>query len=276
MTDTPQDRPLAVVTGASSGIGLELARHFAAHGYDLVIAAEDAELDAAERSLAATGATVVSVRTDLATSDGVDELFQRVQSLGRPIDSVAINAGVGVSGKFTDGALQDHLDLVQLNVTGAVHLAHLVLRQMVANHHGRVLFTSSSAGKMPGPYQSTYNASKSFLLSLSEALRTEYKDDGITVTALMPGPTDTEFFERAGMEDTKLGQSKKDDPAEVARDGFKALMEGKDHIIAGSTKNKVQVAAADVMPDKASSAMHAKMAEPGSGTGSGSDPGSAA
>src|SRR3954471_24275809 len=171
---TASTRPLALVTGASSGIGLELARQFAEHGYDLVIAAEDAELDAAERSLAATGATVVSVRTDLATSDGVDELFQRVQSLGRPIDSVAINAGVGVSGKFTDAALQDHLDLVQLNVTGAVHLAHLVLRQMVANHHGRVLFTSSIAAKMPGPYQSTYNASKSFLLSLSEALRTEY------------------------------------------------------------------------------------------------------
>jgi short-subunit dehydrogenase len=259
-----------VVTGASSGIGLALAREFAEHGYDIVIAAEDAELDTAQRDLSATGATVISVRTDLATSEGVDELFRRVQALGRPIDSVAINAGVGVAGKFTDGALQDHVNLIQLNVTGAVQLAYRVLGEMVANHHGRILFTSSIASKMPGPYQSTYNASKAFLQSFSQALRTEYEDDGITVTALMPGPTDTEFFERADLEDTKLGQSKKDDPADVARDGFKALMEGKDHVIAGSTKNKVQVAAANVMPDKASSAMHAKMAEPGSASGSGS------
>jgi short-subunit dehydrogenase len=131
---------------------------------------------------------------------------------------------------------------------------------------GRVLFTSSIAATMPGPYMATYNASKSFVYSLSQALRTELKDSGVTVTALMPGPTETEFFERAGMEDTKLGQAKKDDPADVARDGFEAMMEGKDHVVAGSFKNRIQVAAATVLPDTVTSAAHGKMAEPGSGS----------
>lgn len=128
-----------------------------------------------------------------------------------------------------------------------------------------MLFTSSIAATQPGPYMSTYSASKAFLYSFAQALHVELKDTGVSVTALMPGPTDTEFFERAGMEDTKLGQSKKDDRAEVARDGFEAMMAGKDHIVAGSVKNKAQVGAAKVLPDTAIAAAHAKMSEPGSG-----------
>ena len=163
---------------------------------------------------------------------------------------MAINAGVGVGGPFVETELHDHLRLIELNVTGAVHLAHLLLPDMAARGEGGVLFTSSIAATMPGPYMSTYNASKAFLQSFAEALRYELKDAGVTVTALMPGPTDTDFFARAGMEDTRLGQSKKDDPADVAREGFDALMAGKDHVVAGSPKNKIQATAAQVIPDK--------------------------
>jgi short-subunit dehydrogenase len=258
-------RPLAVVTGASSGIGLELARQFAGNDFDLIVAADDAAITDAATELRATGASVETVRADLATKDGVDCVVEQVVADGRPLAAIAINAGVGVSGPFVETELQDHIDLIDLNVTGSVRLAREVLPAMVANGEGRVLFTSSVAATMPGPYMSTYNASKSFLYSFSLALREEVKDSGVTVTALMPGPTDTEFFERADMEDTKLGQSKKDDPADVARDGFEAMMAGKDHVVAGSKKNKAQVVAATVLPDKAVAATHAKLSEPGSG-----------
>ena len=136
---------------------------------------------------------------------------------------------------------------------------------MVARGRGRLLFTSSIAATMPGPYESTYAASKAFLYSFAQAIRTELKGTGVTVTALMPGPTDTNFFARAGLENTKLGQSKKDDPAEVARDGFEALMAGKDHVVAGSPRKKAQVAAAKFLPDTVTASLHATMSKPGSG-----------
>jgi short-subunit dehydrogenase len=151
-------------------------------------------------------------------------------------------------------------------VTGAVLLAHGVLRDMAARGQGAVLFTSSIAATMPGPYEATYNASKSFLLSFAEALRVELAERGITITALMPGPTDTEFFERAGLEDTKLGQTKKDDPRDVARDGYEALMRGDDHVVAGSMKNKATAVAGKVMPYAQTARAHGRLSEPGSGT----------
>ncbi len=260
-------RSLAVVTGASSGIGLELAREFADHGFDLVVAAEDEGIEAAASQLRRPGGTVLAVRADLADPDGVEQLYRQVGQLARPVDALVINAGIGVNGAFIETDLQAHLQLIDLNVTGAVHLAHLILPGMAARGEGGVLFTSSIAATVPVPYLSTYAASKAFLLSFAEALRVELKGSGVTVTALMPGPTDTDFFERADMEDTKLGQSKKDDPRDVARDGFAALMAGKDHVIAGSRKNKLQVAAAQVMPDRAKAAVQAGMARPGSGKG---------
>ncbi|HET9772550.1 MAG TPA: SDR family oxidoreductase [Acidimicrobiia bacterium] len=258
---------LAVVTGASSGIGLELAREFAEHGFDLVIVAEDEGIEAAAVQLRKSGGTVLAVRADLADPDGVEQLYRQVRQLGRPVDALVVNAGIGVNGAFIETDLQAHLQLIDLNVTGAVHLAHLILPDMAARGRGGVLFTSSIAATVPVPYLSTYAASKAFLLSFAEALRVELQDSGVTVTALMPGPTDTDFFERAHMEDTKLGQSKKDDPRDVARDGFAALMAGKDHVVAGSRKNKLQVAAAQVMPDRATAAVQASMARPGSGKG---------
>jgi short-subunit dehydrogenase len=258
--------PLALVTGASSGIGLELAREFVAHGHDVVVAAEDDSIHRVPELLAADGTgTVTPVQVDLATRSGVDELLGRVRAMPMPLGAAAINAGIGVSGPFVETDVEAHLALIDLNVTGAVQLAHGVLQDMVARDDGAVLFTSSIAATMPGPFASTYNASKSFLLSFAEALRAELADAEVTVTALMPGPTDTNFFARAGMEDTKLGQAKKDDPRDVARDGYAALMRDDDHVVAGSLKNKAQALAGKVLPYERTAKAHAAMSEPGSG-----------
>jgi uncharacterized protein len=218
-------RQLALVTGASSGIGLELARQFAQNGFDVIINAEDDELATAEASLAGEGAEVRAVRADLSTYDGVEQLWSAVASAGRPLDAVALNAGIGVNGDFArDIPLEDDLRLIAVNVTAVVHLAKRVLPAMIERGAGRVLVTSSVAATMPGP--------------------------------------DTEFFDRAGMDDTKVAEAKKDDPAEVAKDGFEALMAGKDRVIAGSAKNKAQVAGDKILPETARAAMHAAQTKP--------------
>jgi uncharacterized protein len=257
-------RPLAVVTGASSGIGYELARVFAQNDFDLLICAEDAELAEAQVGLRETGAGVDAIRVDLALAEGVEELYARIRDAGRPVDALALNAGVGAGGDFATGTdLSKELRLIDLNVRSTVHLCKCVLADMVERDTGRILFTSSIASTMPGSFQAVYNASKSFVQSFALAIRNELKDTGITVTALMPGPTETEFFERAEMEDTKVGVSDKDDPAGVARQGFDALMNGEAKVIAGSFTNKVMASRA--IPDSVKAEMHRKMAEPGSG-----------
>src|SRR5215217_1695600 len=263
---TTQSTPLAVVTGASSGIGLELARQFAEHGFDLVVAAEDEKLNQAVADLQKTGRSVIGVRVDLARRQGVEELYDRTRALGRPLDAVALNAGIGAGGAFATGTdLDQELQIVDLNCRSTVHLAKLVLRDMVARNEGRLLFTSSIASTMPGAFQAVYNASKSFVQSFALAVREELGDTGVTITSLMPGPTETEFFERADMEDTKIGASEKDDAAEVARQGFEALMSGEAKVVAGSLMNKVQASVAGrVLPDGAKAKMHRRMAEPGS------------
>jgi short-subunit dehydrogenase len=263
---TDQAKPLAAVTGASSGIGLELARQFAQHGFDLIVAAEEDDIQRAAAELRVEGVGVSALRADLASPAGVESLVNAIRQSGRVLDALAANAGVGVNGRFWETDLDAHRNLIDLNITSVVHLVHEVLPSMVDRGEGRVLITSSIAGQMPGPYQSTYNASKAFLTSFASAIRHELKGTGVTVTALMPGPTETEFFERAGMEDTRLGQASKDDPADVARDGYEALMAGRDHVVAGSAKNRAQVAAAKVLPDKVVAAAHAPMTEPGKGT----------
>ncbi|GAA4670516.1 MULTISPECIES: SDR family NAD(P)-dependent oxidoreductase [Amycolatopsis] len=262
MTDTTS-KPLAVVTGASTGIGLELAKQFAQHGFDLVIAAENPELDGAREEVAKLGARVEAVRVDLAKPEGVEELAGHLG--GRPVQALALNAGVGVGGSFTDGgSLEDQLTIVDLNVRSTVHLAKLLLPRMVEQGGGRVLFTSSIAASLPGPFQSVYHASKAFVGSFAQALREELKDTGVTVTALMPGPTDTEFFTRAGMEDTRIATGPKDDAAEVAKEGYEALMAGKDHVVTGA-RNKVQSTVAQHSPDTLNTKLARKMSEPGSG-----------
>jgi short-subunit dehydrogenase len=266
-----QGKPLAVVTGASSGIGFELAKIFGEEGFDLVVAAEDEELDRAAAELRSTGVAVAAHRVDLATEAGVIELYRRVGADGRPVDAIAFNAGRGAGGAFaTETALEDELEIVDLNVRSTVHLSKLLLAEMVARGSGRVLYTSSIAATMPGSFQAVYNASKSFVQSFALALRNELKDSGVTVTSLMPGPTETEFFEVAEMGDTKVGADEKDDPAQVARQGYEALMAGEERVVAGSWKNKAQVAAGKVMPDSVKAEMHRKMAEPGSAEEDGS------
>jgi len=259
--------PFAVVTGASSGIGYELAKQFAQNGFDLLVVAEDEGITEAARSLEELGIRAAPLRVDLATYDGVETLYTAITATERPVDAIAINAGVGVGGDFarqTD--LRDELNLINLNVISAVHLAKRVVKDMVARGSGRILFTSSIAALMPGSFEAVYAGSKAFIQSFSEALRNELKDTGVTVTSLQPGPTETNFFHRAGMDDTRVGTSKKDDPAQVAKQGFEALMAGKDDVIAGSLTTKLQGAMAKVLPETLNAEQHRKLAEPGSGT----------
>jgi uncharacterized protein len=264
--DTTKARPLAVVTGASSGIGFELAKQFAQNGFDLLVAAEDAGIVQAAEKLERLGARVESLQVDLAKFEGVERLYERIQSLERPLEAIAINAGVGVGGDFArDTRLEDELNLISLNVTSSVHLAKRVVKDMVARGKGRILFTSSIAATMPGPFEAVYAASKAFLLSFAEAIRNELKDTGVTITALMPGPTETNFFHRAGMDDTRVGADKKDSPELVARQGFEALMAGTDKVVAGSFKNKAMAAAAAVLPPTTTAEFHRTLSEPGTG-----------
>jgi short-subunit dehydrogenase len=259
-------RPLAAITGASSGIGFELAKVFAAEGYDLIINAEDEELAEAERSLAETGAQVVSIKADLGTPGGVERLYEGIQADGRPLDALAVNAGIGAGGDFVrDTDLDKELQIVDLNVRSVVHLSKLVLKDMVGRNEGRILYTSSIASTMPGSFQAVYNASKSFVQSFALAIRNELKDTDVVITSLMPGPTETEFFARADMEDTKVGAGDKDDPAQVARQGFEALMDGRERVVGGGVKTKVQARLSRVVPDSIKAEQHRKMAEPGSG-----------
>ena len=262
MTNT---KPLAVVTGASSGIGFELAKVFADHGYDLLVNAEDNGLEAAAEQLRAAGAQVQPVQTDLSTYDGVEELYSAIASTGRPVSAAALNAGVGQGGAFIDTDLADEIRVIDLNITSTVHLAKRLLKDMVSRDAGRVLVTSSIASTMPGSFQAIYNASKSFLQSFTQALGDELKDTGVTITALMPGPTDTNFFHRADMDDTKIGRGSKDDPALVAKQGFEALMGGKNKVIAGSATTKAQGVAGKLLPDNLKAAAHRQMAQPESG-----------
>jgi short-subunit dehydrogenase len=263
---TTTGRPLAVVTGASQGIGLELADQFAARGYDLVVAAEDESITTVGPGWQSTCATVQRVRVDLAAPDGVEALYRHVLGTGRPVDAIAINAGVGVGGDFArDTDLDAELRLIDFNVRSSVHLAKRVAGPMVARGSGRILFTGSIAGTHPGPFEAVYAASKAFLGSFSGALREELRDTGVTVTALLPGPTATNFFHRAGMEDTAVGSGPQDSAADVARQGIEALLAGEEYVVTGA-KNKAVAAAAKVLPDTAAARAHRSMSEPGSGT----------
>jgi uncharacterized protein len=259
---TANTRPLAIVTGASSGIGYELAKRCAEHGFDLLIAADEPEINQAANAFRALGATVDAVQTDLATLEGVDTLYAAAQ--GRPVDALLANAGIGLGHGFLDQNFDDIQRVVDTNITGTIYLLHKVGNDMRARRQGRILITGSIAGLIPGTYQAVYNGSKAFLDSFSVALRHELKGTGVTLTCLMPGPTDTEFFERADMLDTKVGQQKKDDPADVAKTGFNAMMRGDTEVVSGF-KNKLQAVMTNVASSDRLAEQHRKLAEPGSG-----------
>lgn len=256
---------LAVVTGASSGIGYYLARVFAENGYDLFVTADSEKIQKVLADFESYGVQVQSVQADLATYEGVEELWASIEATGRQVDAIAINAGVGVGGDFArETELDEELNLIQLNVTSAVHLAKRVLRQMTARGNGRILFTSSIAGDMPTPLEAVYGASKAFVQSFAQSLRSELKDTGITITALQPGPTDTNFFHRAGLDNTEVGSKGKNtnDPEQVARQGYEALMKGKDHVYASSLKTKIQGELGKLVPESVKAEQHKKMAKP--------------
>ncbi|MEH1833632.1 MAG: SDR family NAD(P)-dependent oxidoreductase [Nostoc sp.] len=262
--DSSLSRPLAVVTGASSGIGYELAKQFAQNGFDLLVTSTGSSINEAAVAFKELGAKVETVQADLATYDGVEMLYDKIKAIGQPVDAIAINAGVGIGGEFTKTDLQEELNLIELNVTSTVHLAKRVVKDMVDRKKGRILFTSSIVSQMPSPFQAVYAASKAFVHSFSEAIRKELKDTGVTVTALMPGATETNFFHRAGLDNTKVGSDKKDDPALVAKQGFEALMAGKDSVLAESLKTKIQGTVSQLLPDTVTAEQNRKLNEPGS------------
>lgn len=253
----------AIVTGASTGIGFELAHLAADDGYDLLIVADEPLIESAAADIRDKGVEVRSIEADLSTIEGVDRLLEAAQ--GRPIDLLCANAGRGLGHGFLDQSVADWRRVVDTNITGTLYLLQKVVTPMVARNDGKVLVTGSIAGFMPGTFNAVYNGTKAFVDSFTDALRNEIKQsDGVTITTLMPGPVETEFFETAGMGDTKVGQSEKDDPAKVARDGWDALMAGRQSVVSG-WKNKLQAAAAHVLPAGVTAAMHRNMAEPGSG-----------
>jgi short-subunit dehydrogenase len=258
---TTANSDLAVVTGASTGIGYELARCCALEGFDLVVCADEPAINTAARDFEALGAHVIAVEADLATLEGVDRLYEAIG--GRPVAALLANAGRGLSKGFLDQNFDDVRHVVDTNITGTLYLIHRVGRDMRARRQGRILITGSIAGFLPGTFQAVYNASKAFLDSFSFALRAELKDTGVTVTCLMPGATETDFFERADMLDTKIGASKKDDPADVARQGFEAMMQGKGDVVTG-WHNKLQSAIANITPASILAEQHRKQAAPGS------------
>jgi short-subunit dehydrogenase len=257
-------RQLAVVTGASTGIGLELARLCAQQHFDLIIAADEPLIDNAARELSQTGVSCTAVQCDLATAEGVEKLTSAIAATGRPVDALLANAGRGLGKGFLDQDLDEALKVIHTNIDGTVRLIYDVAYEMRKRRAGRILITGSIAGLMPGTFQAVYNGSKAFLDSFSVALSNELKDSGVTVTCLMPGATETAFFERADMTDTKVGSGEKAHASDVAKTGFDAMMKGELKVVAGFG-NKMRAAMSHIVPDSTLADMHRSMAEPGSG-----------
>ena len=251
---------LAVITGASTGIGLELAKICARDGYDLIVAADEARIDDVEGQLALAGNSCTALQVDLSSTEGVDQLLDVIGE--RPVDALFANAGRGLGHAFLDQNLNEALDVVHTNIDGTIALIHAVGREMRERGRGRILITGSIAGLMPGTFQAVYNGTKAFLDSFSVALSEELKDSGVSVTCLMPGATETDFFERADLLDTKVGASSKDSAADVARTGYEAMMKGELKVVSGFA-NKLRATAAHVAPDSVLAKMHRGMAEPG-------------
>ncbi len=263
-TQHKSSTPIAVVTGASSGIGYELARVFARNGFDLIIAADSARIFSVAQDFRECGHHDVLevLQIDLSSRSGVDELCQVIDKYGDRVEAIAVNAGVGVYGRFQETDIEDEMSMMGLNIIGVVQLSKHMVKKFVSRGSGKILFTSSVAAVMPGPFYAVYAASKAFVQSFAEGIREELIGTGVTITALQPGATDTGFFDRAHMQDSKVYDAKKDDPAIVAQQGFEALMAGKDHVVAGSWVNKIQSGMSKFVTEPMKAAMHKQQVGP--------------
>ena len=258
------ENEFAVITGASSGIGLELAKQFGRHGFELLIVSSTDDIFEAQELLEEEGIVVEAMKVNLATYGGVENLIQGIKNYGKELSAIAINAGIGVGGNFIHTPLREEINLINLNIVSVVHLTKRVLPLMQKAGRGRILYTSSISAELPSPFEAVYGASKAFVQSFAEAIRNEVKETGISISLLMPGATNTRFFHKADMDDTKVGSEMKfqNDPEEVARQGFEALMEGKDNVFAESLLTKLQGYALKILPEKAKAQLHRKWSEP--------------
>jgi short-subunit dehydrogenase len=256
----------AIITGASTGIGYELAKQFAENGHDILVVAEDDRIHSVASELQSQyRVQAEALQLDLTQATSALQLYQRVTTLGRCPDYLALNAGVGVGGSFLETDLEREVSMIHLNIVANVHLTKLFLKDMVTRNSGAILYTSSVVSIMPAPYQAVYGATKAFLRSFIEAIRSELKECDVTLTALLPNATETEFFERAGLLDTEVGQMKKDDPAVVARQGYEGLIAGEKNVMGGSLKSQLQGQMARVLPKGVTAEMNRRISEPGSG-----------
>lgn len=255
------EKRLAMITGASSGLGLEIAKQFAENGYDLAISGSSEKVFDATEQLKKYNVSVHAHQADASTYDGVESFWQFTKELNRPLDAAVLNVGIGIGGEFAETKLEDELKLIAINITGTVHMAKRVVQHMVPNKNGKILIVSSISASLPTPYETVYGPSKAFGFSFAESLREELKDKGITVTALLPGATDTEFHSNAGMDNSEIGSSKKNDKTLVARQGFEALMNNIDHVVGGDEATQKEFLENRSTPETVKAERHAKKAK---------------
>jgi short-subunit dehydrogenase len=252
--------PLAMITGASSGIGFELAKQFAANGFDVAISGSSERIHEAAAVLRGLGVEAFPYCADAATYDGVEGFWMFVAQLGRPVEAAVLNVGIAIGGAFVDNTLEDDLRVIAINVTGTVHMAKRVVQHMVPNGSGRILIVSSVSATQPTPFETVYGPSKAFGFSFAESLREELRETGVTVTALLPGATDTDFHANAGMAETAIGKAAKNNRHIVAKQGFEALMNDEDHVVGGSEATKQRAVENRTLPEPVKAARHAAMA----------------
>ncbi|WPU67197.1 SDR family NAD(P)-dependent oxidoreductase [Peredibacter starrii] len=259
------EKPTAVITGASTGIGFELAKQFAQNGHDIVIVSNSDRIKDAAQELRAIGKNVFEYKHDLSRKGEIEKFYDEVRTLGKDIGIIALNAGVGLGGPFRENDIDEEVNMINLNVVSTVYLTKLFLNGFLENN-GKILFTSSIVSDMPAPYSAIYGATKAFVQSFANALREELKETNISITTLMPGATNTNFFARAGLLDTKVGAEGKfeNEPSEVAKQGYEALMNGVDEVYAASAKTKLEGVINKFLPEKVKAILHKKQAEPGS------------
>jgi short-subunit dehydrogenase len=251
-----------MVTGGSSGIGLELAKQFASNGFDVAISGSSDKVSEAAEVIQALGAKAFAYKADASTYDGVEGFWNFVVELGRPVEAAALNVGIAKGGAFVDNSLEDEFRIIAINCTGTVHMAKRVVRHMVPNGRGRILVVSSVSATQPTPFETVYGPSKAFGFSFAESLREELRGTGVTVTALLPGATDSDFHKNAGMGNTNIGRMKKNDKTLVAKQGFEALMNDVDHVVGGDEATRQRVIENRTTPETVKAARHAESTRP--------------